>query len=66
LTRDQLKSLSRDNTADVSATVATFGGIWREFRPGIREYLTGARLADTRAAIGEEVELERVKVARIR
>lgn len=66
LTRDQLKSLSRDNTGDVAPAVAAFGGPWRELAPGIREYLTGARLADSRAAIGEEVELERVKVVRIR
>jgi NADH dehydrogenase len=66
LTRDMLKSLSRDNTGDTAASDAAFGGPWREFRPGIREYLTGARRANTRAAIGEEVHLERVDVLRIR
>jgi len=65
LTRDQLKSLARDNTGDTTPTVAAFGGTWREFGPGIREYLGGKR-ADSRAAIGEEVHLERVKVARVR
>jgi len=66
LTRDQLRSLSRDNTGDVSATDATFGGPWRAFAPGIREYLSGARHSDERAGMGEEVQLERVKVVRIR
>lgn len=66
LTRDQLRSLSRDNTADVSATLATFAGPWRELRPGIAEYLTGARQSDARAGMGDEVELERVSVIRIR
>jgi uncharacterized protein YbjT (DUF2867 family) len=66
LTRDMLKSLSRDNTGDTAPSDAAFGGPWREFRPGIREYLTGTRRVDTRAAIGEEVHLERVDVLRIR
>lgn len=66
LTRDQLKSLSRDNAAEVSATVATFGGEWREFRPGIREYLTGGMKHDPRSGFGDEVDLEPVKVMRVR
>jgi NADH dehydrogenase len=65
LTRDQLKSLAVDNTGDTAPTLAAFGGTWREFRSGIREYLGGKR-ANTRAAIGEEVHLERVDVIRIR
>lgn len=65
LTRDQLKSLSRDNAADVSDTVATFGGEWRRFRPGIYEYLADGR-HDPRSGTGEEVELERRAVLRIR
>ena len=65
LTRDQLKSLSRDNAADVSETVATFGGTWRRFAPGIREYLSAGR-HDPRAGIGGEVELERRAILRIR
>jgi NADH dehydrogenase len=65
LTRDQLKSLAADNTGDTAPTLAAFGGTWRELRPGIREYL-GGRRANTRAAIGEEVHLERVDVIRIR
>ncbi len=65
LTRDQLRSLSRDNVADVSDTVATFGGEWRRFRPGIREYLSNGR-HDPRAGIGGEVELERRSVLRVR
>lgn len=66
LTRDQLKSLSRDNAADVSATVTTFGGEWKEFRPGIREYLTGGMKHDPRSGFGDEVDLEPVKVMRVR
>jgi hypothetical protein len=65
LTRDQLRSLSRDNAADVSATVATFGGSWRRFAPGLREYLSAGR-HDPRSGIGSEVELERRAVLRIR
>lgn len=66
LTRDQLKSLSRDNVADVSETVAVFDGEWYEFRAGIREYLFGAMKHDPRAGFGGEVENEPVKVLRIR
>jgi uncharacterized protein YbjT (DUF2867 family) len=66
LTRDQLKSLSRDNAADVSETVAVFDGQWREFRPGLREYLTGAMKHDPRSGFGGEVELEEVKTFRLR
>ncbi len=65
LTRDQLRSLSRDNVADVSATLAMFGGEWRRFGPGIREYLADGR-HDPRAGFGGEVELERRAVLRIR
>lgn len=66
LTRDELKSLSRDNAADVSETVATFDGEWKEFRPGLREYLTGGMKHDPRSGFGDEVDLEPVKVMRIR
>ncbi len=65
LTRDQLRSLSRDNTADVSATLAVFGGEWKRFSLGIREYLSSGR-HDPRSGTGEEVELERRAVLRIR
>lgn len=65
LTRDQLRSLSRDNAADVSQTVAVFGGEWKAFRAGIREYLSTGR-HDPRSGIGEEVELEPRAVLRIR
>lgn len=65
LTRDQLKSLGRDNAADTSATVAVFGGEWKRFRPGIREYLSTGR-HDPRSGIGGEVELEPRSVLRIR
>ncbi len=58
LTRDQLRSLSRDNAADVSETVAVFGAEWRRFAPGIREYLSPG-LHDPRNGIGRDVELER-------
>ena len=66
LTRDQLNSLSRDNVGDVSETVAVFDGKWREFRPGLREYLTGGMVHDPRSGFGSEVEIEPVKVLRIR
>ncbi len=65
LTRDQLRSLSRDNAADTSATLATFGGDWKRFAPGIREYISTG-LHDPRSGTGEEVELERRAVLRIR
>jgi uncharacterized protein YbjT (DUF2867 family) len=65
LTRDQLKSLSRDNVGDISETLATFGGEWRRFAPGIREYLSNGR-HDPRSGTGEEVELEKRSVFRIR
>ena len=65
LTRDQLRSLERDNAADVSDTVAMFGGEWKRFRPGIRAYLSNGR-HDPRSGIGEDVEVERRSVLRIR
>ena len=65
LTRDQLRSLSRDNAADVSATIAAFGGAWLRFRAGIREYLSDGR-HDPRAGTGQEIEVERRAVLRIR
>lgn len=65
LTRDQLRSLSRDNAADVSETVAAFGGDWRRFAPGIREYLSAGR-HDPRSGFGGEVELERRALLRVR
>jgi len=65
LTRDQLKSLERDNTADNSETVAVFGGEWREFRSGIREYLGGSRKHDPKFGMGNEANLESVRVLRI-
>lgn len=66
LTRDQLRSLSRDNAADISETLAVFDGSWREFRAGIQEYLSGGPGHDPRFGVGQEVDLERVKVIRIR
>ena len=65
LTRDQLRSLSRDNAADVSATIAAFGGARLRFRTGIREYLSDGR-HDPRAGTGQEIEVERRAVLRIR
>jgi len=65
LTRDQLKSLGRDNAADTTDTTATFEGEWKRFRPGIREYLATGR-HDPRSGIGGEVELEARAVLRIR
>jgi uncharacterized protein YbjT (DUF2867 family) len=65
LTRDQLRSLGRDNAADVSVTVETFGGEWRRFRPGIREYLSTG-LHDPRSGIGRDVEIERRALLRVR
>lgn len=66
LTLDQLKSLSRDNAADVSETLRVFDGEWKRLRPGLREYLHGAMRHDPRAGLGSEAELEPVKVLRIR
>jgi NADH dehydrogenase len=66
LTRDQLKSLERDNVADVSETVTVFDGEWREFRSGLREYLTGGMRHNPRSGFGDEVEIEPVKVLRVR
>jgi len=65
LTKDQLRSLSRDNAADVSQTAAVFGGPWKAFRQGIREYLSTGR-HDPRSGMGGEVELESRAVLRIR
>jgi len=66
VTRDQLRSLSRDNTADTSPTVAVFGGEWKSFRAGIHEYLHGAMRHDPKTGIGDSVELEPVRTLRIR
>ena len=66
LTRDQLKSLERDNVADLTETLAVFGGTWRELRPGIREYLPRGREHDPRFGTGREVDLEPVRVIRVR
>jgi uncharacterized protein YbjT (DUF2867 family) len=65
LTLDQLRSLSRDNTADIVPTLADFPGELRRFAPGIREYLSTGR-HDPRHGTGYEVELERRSVIRIR
>ena len=65
LTRDQLRSLSRDNAGDVARANATFGPDWRPFRAGIREYVDNGR-HDPRSGIGQEIELERRAVVRIR
>ena len=68
LTRDQLRSLERDNAAeaaDIARTLAVFGGPWREFRPGIREYLAKAKRHDPRLGMGGEADLEPVRVLRI-
>jgi NADH dehydrogenase len=66
LTRDQLRSLSRDNTADLSQTVAVFGESWRDFRSGIREYLSGPKNHDPKFGMGREANLEPVRTLRIR
>ena len=66
LTRDQLRSLSRDNTADTSETLRVFGGNWKHFGPGIREYLLRGRVHDPRFGMGGETDLESVRVLRIR
>jgi NADH dehydrogenase len=65
LTRDQLRSLSRDNAADIAGTTAVFNRPWREFRAGIREYLSGAKKHDPRFGMGAEADLEPVRVLRI-
>ncbi len=65
LTRDQLRSLTRDNAADVAETVAVFGTDWKNYRTGIREYLsTGTH--DPRAGFGGETQVESRAVLRIR
>jgi len=66
LTRDQLRSLERDNTADTWQTVAVFGGEWHEFRSGIRKYLSGSRPHDPKFGMGSEVDLEPIRTLRIR
>jgi len=66
LTRDQLRSLSRDNVADVSGTEAVFGGPWQDFARGIRVYLAPADRHDPRFGTGSEVDLEPVRTIRIR
>ncbi len=65
LTRDQLLSLGRDNVGDIAPTEAVFGGPWKELAPGIREYLHGENPHDPRGCVGEEVELEPVRVLRL-
>jgi NADH dehydrogenase len=66
LTRDQLRSLACDNTADIADTLQVFGGEWRALRPGLREYLSGSRRYDPRFGFGTQADLEPVKVIRIR
>jgi NADH dehydrogenase len=66
LTRDQLRSLSRDNVADTSETIATFGVEWKELRSGLRETLHGAMRHDPRYGIGSEAEVDRVRVLRLK
>ncbi|HEY6050778.1 MAG TPA: hypothetical protein VIZ58_05970, partial [Thermoanaerobaculia bacterium] len=66
LTRDQLRSLSRDNVADTSKTDAVFGPATHEFRAGIREYIHPENVHDPRSGFGEEAKLEAVKVVRVR
>jgi NADH dehydrogenase len=39
LTRDQLRSLSVDNVGDTGPALAVFGGAFRDFKSGIREYI---------------------------
>jgi NADH dehydrogenase len=65
VTRDQLASLSVDNVADATETRRVFGGTWRDFGSGIREYLASGR-HDPRHGVGREVELESVAVLRLR
>ena len=64
LTRDQLRSLTRDSAADLAGTREVFGADWRRFGPGIREYLFHGR-HDPRSGTGGEVELEARAVIRI-
>jgi len=66
LTRDQLKSLERDNVADLSDTLAVFGAEWGDFSYGIREYLRPRRRHDPRFGIGTEANLDRVRTLRVR
>jgi NADH dehydrogenase len=66
LTRDQLRSLSRDNVGDTAKTDAVFGPATNEFRLGIREYLHPENVHDPKSGFGDEVKLEAVKVVRVR
>ena len=63
LTRDQLKSLSRDNVGDTANTDAVFGPSTQEFRAGIREYIHPENVHDPKSGFGDEVRLEPVKVS---
>ncbi|HKA37810.1 MAG TPA: complex I NDUFA9 subunit family protein [Thermoanaerobaculia bacterium] len=65
LTRDQLLSMTRDNTGDTAPTSAVFGETRRDFRSAIREYL-GPGLHDPRFGMGSETDLEPVRLLRIR
>lgn len=64
LTRDQLLSMTRDNTGDTAPTSAVFGETWRDFRSSIREYLS-PDAHDPRFGMGSETNLEPVRVLRI-
>jgi NADH dehydrogenase len=51
LTRDQLRSLSRDNVGDTGPTAETFGAPSAKFGEGIREYLRPRSHRDSRIGI---------------
>jgi hypothetical protein len=51
LTRDQLRSLSRDNVGDTGPTAETFGEAAARFGEGIREYIRPRAHRDSRIGI---------------
>ena len=51
LTRDQLRSLSRDNVGDTGPTAETFGAPSAKFGEGIREYIRPRSRRDSRIGI---------------
>ena len=51
LTRDQLRSLSRDNVGDTAPTAEVFGAPSQKFADGIREYLRPKSRHDARIGI---------------
>ena len=62
----QRRRRRRARAAETAETVRVFDGEWKRLRPGLREYIHGAMKHDPRFGLGTEVDLEPVKVLRIR